>query len=138
MAQFSDKRDDSTPSINNAVQHIQKVVALESGDAANGDNIEVFGVPVSQKWRLVRAVLRVSDTLGANSTLTMKVESGGTRTAITGATTAGGASMVETDADSDVPMDIDGGDVIELTVGGADIAAAANATVDLFYSNREG
>jgi hypothetical protein len=60
----------------------------------------------------------------------------GTRTGITGATTAAAASKVDSDSDIDIPMDLSGGEVIELAVGGANITAGATVTVDIYVAPR--
>jgi hypothetical protein len=114
--------------INHGIQHIQKVLALTNGIAANGDNIEVFGFPPGLKSRLHRVSVRQAATLGAGATLTAQVNVSGTRTGITGATTAAAASKVDSDSDIDIPMDLSGGEVIELAVGGANITAGATVT----------
>jgi hypothetical protein len=55
--------------------------------------------------------------------------SGGTRTDLTIATTAGGASYVTSATIG--PVDVIAGDIIELLVGGANISAAAAVEVDI-------
>lgn len=133
MAQVTSKKDNSVRQMNNAVMHLSKTVALESGDANSGDNIEVFDFPVDGQYQIVGAALKVDASLGAGVTLQLKANG----TAITGATTAASASRVSADADSDMPIDIDGGETIELLVGGGNIGASANAVVDLFYVHRK-
>ena len=133
MATVSSLADNSLPGINTGLQHVQKVLSISSTEADNGDDISVFTFPPQFKGFLHRASLRVSATLGAGATLTLRV---GT-TAVTGASTAGAASKVDSDSDTDVPLEVNGGDRVNLLVGGADIAAAADATVDLIFSARE-
>lgn len=86
--------------------------------ADNGDNIELFDLPAG-------CVLSIDSfghdaTLGASCTSQLRV---GT-TAVTAATTAGGASsVVGNGADVDVSASEQS---VNILIGGADIAAAAN------------
>lgn len=136
MAQVTSVRDNSRNSINTAISHRQYVLTLTNGIANNGDNIEVHGFLPGLKSRLQRVKVRVSGTLGASATLTAQVNNAGTRTAVTGATTAGAAGNVDSDANANVPYDISGGEVLELLVGGANITAGATVTVDVYASAR--
>lgn len=136
MATISSLKDDTLPSYNSGVASVQKKLALTNGIAAAADAIEVFEVPLGDKMRLNSAVLRTSATLGTGATLQARVNRGGVFTTITAATAAGAASKVDSSAQAGVPFDLEGGDVIELLVGGANITAAATATVDLFVSDR--
>jgi hypothetical protein len=136
MAQVASLRSDKLPSISHGIQHIQKVLALTNGIANSGDNIEVMGFPPGLKSRLHRVSVRQSATLGAGATLTAQVFDGTTHTAITGATTAAAASKVDSDSDIDIPMDLNGGERLELNVGGANITAGATVTVDIYVAPR--
>lgn len=136
MAVISDLRDDSLPSIATGVSVLQKVLAIAADQANNADRIEVFEVPVSAEKRLVGAQVRTSATLGAGTTLQLRVNRDGVFTNVTAATTAAVASKVTDVAQADMPFDLEGGDIIELLVGGADISAAATVTVDLFIADR--
>lgn len=132
MAQVSDFRDDAMPSINTGVMHVQKVIAVVSGSADNADTIDVMAIAPSQKVRLVSASVRTSATLGASATVQLRAAG----VAVTTATAAGAASKVDSDSDADVPKDLDGGDLIDLLVGGANITAPADITVDLLFAAR--
>jgi hypothetical protein len=46
------------------------------------------------------------------------------------------ASKVDSDANANVPFDLSGGEVLELAVSGAGIAATATVTVDLYFAAR--
>jgi len=95
-------------------------LAVASGDANSGDDIEVFSIPPG--YVLVAATLYVSGTLGALVTLKLRA---GTAD-LTGATTAGGASTVVQNA-------LDGPATskrtVNLLVGGGNIGAAATVIV---------
>lgn len=136
MAQVTSFRSDKNTGIDTDVMHIQRKLNVVNGSAASGDNIEVFGQAPGRSGRLHRMSIRVSGTLGASCVLTGQVNAGGSRTAITPGTTAGAASKVDSDADADVPFDLSGGEVIELAVSGAGIAASATVIVDLYLSAR--
>jgi hypothetical protein len=133
MARVSSFRNDKTPSINSGVFHVQKTLAVVNGSAANGDTIDVMGIAPSQKVDLISAVLRTSASLGAGATVQLRAAG----SAVTTATTAAAASKVDSNSDSDVPMSLNGGDLIDLLVGGAGITAGATITVDLMFANRE-
>ncbi|SKB49763.1 hypothetical protein [Sphingopyxis flava] len=134
MANVTTLRDDSLPILSSAAARISKVVSLASDAADSGDTIEIFGFPTTARGKIVDAQLRVSATLGASCTVQLRVNRGGSSTAITAATTAGGASKVTGVAQASVPFEIQGGDIVELVVAGADIAAAATASVDLLIA----
>lgn len=132
MAQVSSFRDDAVPSISSAVFHVQKVLSLVNGSASNADTIDVFGVAPQQKLWLHRMSVRQGASLGAGATLQGRAAG----TAVTTATTAAAASKVDSDSDIDIPIALNGGDLIDLLVGGANITAAATVTVDLYLSAR--
>lgn len=136
MAQVVSFRSDTTPSMSGSVNYINKKLALINGSANIADNIEVFMVPYGQSWRLIAVDLRVDASLGAGATLALQVNRSGVRTVLTPASTAAAASKVTGAADADMPFDLLGGDVIELVVAGANITAAANASVGLFTAPR--
>jgi hypothetical protein len=116
-----------TPIVDVSTYHLTRKVALASGDASNGDNIQL--ATILRGGRLFTSHLRTSGTLGAGATLKLQRNRGGTRVDLTGATTAGGASYVNGSAIG--PLDVQAGDIIEALVGGANIAAAADIEVDL-------
>lgn len=134
MATVSTYRNDALPTIEQDVQHIQKVLAIPNAAANNADAIEVFKFPLSVKGRIVHAILRTSATLGAGCTLQLRVNRSGVYTVITAATTAGAASKVDGSAQAGVPFTVQGGDVIEALVGGANVGAAATVTVDFGFA----
>jgi hypothetical protein len=133
MAQVSTFRNDDLPIIATGVVHVQKAISVVNGSANSGDTIDLMALPVGENRRLVSAVVRTSGTLGASSTVQLRV--GGT--AVTTATTAGAASKVDSASDADVPLDVNGGTLIDLLVGGANITASATITVDLFFAARK-
>lgn len=132
MAAVTSFRDDSLPVINTGLFHVQKVLNVVSGSAAQNDTINVFGVAPQQKLYLHRASVRQSGTLGASATAQLRANG----TAVTTPTTAGAASKVDSDSDADVPFALDGGHIIDLLIAGAGITATATITVDLVLSAR--
>lgn len=136
MATVTSLQSNSTPSYNSAAGSIQKVLAFTNAIAASGDQVNVLQVPPGAKKRLFAAALRVSATLGAGCTLQLRVNRSGVFTVLTAATTAGAAGKVTDVAQTTVPFDLEGGDIVELLVGGANVAAAATVTVDLLISDR--
>ena len=133
MAQVTSKRNDSRPQVSGAVSHLQKVISVANGDASNGDNIEVL---TFQNLGVVHRVsVRTSASLGASATVAAQhFDGNSTHTALTGATTAGAASKVDSDSNANVPINVKAGDKLELNVGGANITATATITVDLYLS----
>lgn len=136
MAQVTSFRSDKNNGISTALSHTQRVLSVVNASAASGDNIEVLGIPPGHKSRLHRVSVRASGTLGASCVITPQVNVSGVRTALAAGTTAGGASKVDSDASANVPFDLSGGEVIELAVSGAGIAATATVTVDLYFAAR--
>ena len=134
MANVTTLRDDSLPILSTSAARVSKVISLASDAANSADTIEVFGFPPDARGKIVEAYLRTSATLGASCTIQLRINRGGSRTTLTAATTAGGASKVSGVAQAGVPFEIQGGDIVELLVGGADIAAAATATIDLMVA----
>jgi hypothetical protein len=110
---------------------ITKKAALPASGISNGDNVQLFTVPIGVNYRLTGAVLRHDATLGAGATLQLQVNRGGTRTSLSAASTAGAASHASSAGQAAVPFDLVGGDIIEALVGGANISGAANLSVDL-------
>jgi hypothetical protein len=132
MAQVTSKRDDSRKQVNKGVSHHQKVISVVSGDANSGDNIEV--TTFKETGFLHRVSVRQSASLGASATAAAQHFDGTTHTALTGATTAGSASKVDSDSNANVPIAIKAGDKLELNIAGANITATANLTVDFYVS----
>lgn len=137
MADVTSIRSDTIPGqMARGVQVLKKSYSLAADLADNGDTIALFTVPVGAKWDIVGAKMAVSATLGASATVRLRANRAGSATNLTAATTAGGASVVTDAAQSTVPFSAQGGDVIELLVGGADFSGAATADVTLFYRPR--
>lgn len=130
MAKISTFRDDSLPSINSSVSHVQKKISVVNGSALSGDTIDVMGVAPGQSGFLIGAVLRASATLGVGVTVQLRVAG----SAVTPATTAGGASKVDSSSEAGVPLALAGGELIDILVGGGNIGSAADLTVDLLFS----
>lgn len=95
-----------------------------------GDDTDVIVLmQATRAMRVGLAKLSVSATLGASCTLTLGKFDGTTFTAITGKTTAGGASTVINSGVANI--DVAAGDYIAVLVDDANIASAATVTVDL-------
>jgi hypothetical protein len=135
MAQVTSFRDKSSKLVNTGLQHRQFKLALVNGSANNGDNIEVRKFALEPS-RIHRVSVRASASLGAGATIAAQINNAGTRTSLTGATTAGGASKVDSDASANAPYDLVGGETLELVVGGANITSAATVLVDVYSSPR--
>lgn len=101
--------------------------ALVSGIAANGDRIRL--IQITRAQRVVTAFLNVSATLGAGATVQLQRDRAGVYTSMTVATTAGAASLVSNATLGPIDLAVD--DYVVLLVGGANITAAATATLDL-------
>jgi hypothetical protein len=101
---------------------------VASGDASNGDTIVVFEAPADGK--IVDAALATDGTLGASCTVRLRTNDGTTQTNLTAATSAGGASAVRM---TGFPVNVSGGDKIELLVGGANIGASAKISVHTMF-----
>lgn len=136
MATITSLQNDSIPQTDIKVSVLKKELSLTNGVAAVGDQINVWKVPAGAKYRLYDAVLNVSASLGAGATVQARVNRSGVFTTITAASTAAAASKVDGAAQLGIPMDLVGGDIVELLVGGAGITAAATATVDLVLGTR--
>ena len=89
--------------------------------AAQGDSITLFTAP--HDMRLYGAHLRQAANVGAGVTLKLQKNSGGTRTDLTGSTTAATASVVS--GSGLVPIDLKAGDTVEVLVSGGVNAAVA-------------
>lgn len=130
MADISTFLSNVLPQLDRGIRAFQKSIAVINGSAANGDNIQLYTVPIGASWRLTDCDIRHDATLGAGATLTLRVNRGGVHTALTGATTAGAAGKSTEAGAQAVPFDLQGGDILEATVGGANITAPANVTAD--------
>lgn len=133
MAQVTSKRNDSRRMVNQGLVHRQVIIAVANGDAASGDNIEV--TTFKETGFLHRVSVRQSASLGTSATAAAQhFDGASTHTALTGATTAGAASKVDSDSSANVPIAIKPGDKLELNIAGAAITASANLTVDYYVS----
>ena len=94
----------------------------------NNQSILILTVP--RPYRLYGLHLNVSASLGASATLRARRFDGTTGTFVTPATTAGGPSYVTMNV---APINFQTGQFLELVVGGANISAAAEVTVDALY-----
>lgn len=101
--------------------------ALLASGIANGDRVRL--VQITRNMRVVQAFLAVSATLGASATVQLQRDRAGVYTNMTIATTAGAAGVVSGITLGPIDLDVD--DYVVLLVGGANITAAATATVDL-------
>lgn len=117
----------SQPILDTGVYVVTKKFTAPATGVSNADNLQL--IPILRNGRLIAAHLNAKGTLGAGATLKLQRNSGGTRTDLTIATTAGGASYV-TGATLG-PVDVLAGDVIEALVGGANVSAAAAVEVDI-------
>lgn len=105
---------------------ITKSADIANGGALNADAIQLLTIPCNM--RVTDAIQAVSATLGAGCTVQLRVNRSGVFTALVAASTAAAASVNRMNA---APMDLQTGDILELLVGGANVGAAANVTVDL-------
>jgi hypothetical protein len=123
--------DNDTPTIDSGVELLSKSVVLPSSGINDGDNVQLFTFPPGFRGRIFKADLVVSATLGADATVRARINRAGSRTAITAASTAAAASKSSDAAQTAVPFDVQGGDILELLVGGANVTASATAAVHL-------
>jgi hypothetical protein len=98
---------------------VEKSFSLAAGN--NADTITIAELAAGE--RVVGAFLDVSGTLGASCTLQARASG----TAITSATTAGGASVVH--MDKYPPAAAAAGDKLDILIGGANVAATATVKV---------
>lgn len=101
---------------------IKHTIAVANGYAASGDDIIFFKAPCAM--RIADAALNKSATLGASATAQLKAGS----TAITAATTAGGADFEKMNV---FPVDVAAGDPIQVRIAGAGITASATLSVHI-------
>lgn len=135
MADITTLANQDRPLQSEGVSALRKRVTVPATGIALGDNVQLYTVPVGAKWRVHSARLVVGGSLGAGATMQVRMNRGGTRTALTAASTAAAASAVDSDAVVDVPYDAVGGDVLELLSGGAAPTVAAVVTVELMVSH---
>jgi hypothetical protein len=116
-----------TPCIDVGMYNLNRTIALPIAAANNGDYLPI--ATVQRNGRIVSSKLDVSATLGAGCIVQLALyRAGALLQNLTGATTAGGASIVNGAVLSNA--DALAGDEIVLVVSGANIAAAATAKVD--------
>lgn len=103
--------------------------------AANGDSIQVAEIPCG--LRLLASHLAHPATIGAAATAKLQKNAlnSGTRTDLTIATTAGGASFVS-GAATTAPQDLATLDVIEILIGGGAPTAGQTLNVDLVLARK--
>lgn len=129
MADVTTKLTDSTrtPGQDVGAFNICKKFAVVSGTAAQNDYVQLL--TFGRATRVVANRMRVDATLGASCVATLFRNSGGVHTQIGAATTAGGASVVDSAAQG--AFDFAVGDILEVKVTGAGITASANFEVDV-------
>lgn len=98
--------------------------ALTSGVAASADTIRICHLPANA--RVLAATMRVDATLGVSATIQLRQNA----TALTAATTAGGADQ---EVLASVVAPATSTTVVDLLVGGAAVTASANVQVTLGY-----
>lgn len=103
---------------------------ISATEADNGDTITLL--EFQRDGVLFGGRMAVDGTLGASATIRLRHDDGSTQTNLTAAT-GGGAAEVE--PFTSAPIRFSAGDKLELLVGGADIAAAANVSLDLMVSH---
>jgi hypothetical protein len=113
-------------SLDTGLFNIEHVFAFSATIADDADTVAL--ITIEHGMRLFDCSLAVSATLGASCTATLRKLTGETATALTAKTTAGAASVVRMSA---APLDLVAGDVIQVLIDDADVAAAATVTVDL-------
>jgi hypothetical protein len=120
----TDKLDDHlVPSPGNReLIGIKHSIAVSNGYAASGDDIVFFKAPCAM--RICDASLNASASLGTSATAQLKAGS----TAITAATTAGGADFEKMNV---APVDVAAGDAIQVRIGGANVTASATLSVHI-------
>lgn len=106
---------------------LRDTFALAATIADNGDTVQLYQLP--RAGLIVNAWLKLSATLGASATMQLQVGTVASRSNVTIATTAGGASTVSNATLGMIPFAAD--DYIFLLSGGADTSAAASAIVEL-------
>lgn len=117
-----------TPALDTGIYNLPLKAALTNGVAANGDQITL--ATIQRPGRTQGCKLNVPATLGAGATVQVIVTRAGAQIAtLTPASTAAAASVVS--GASVANVNLQAGDLIELLVGGANIAAAATVEVDL-------
>lgn len=120
-----------TPMIDVGAYMVTQKLTIASGAANNADSIQLL--TIQRAARLGSSHLRTLATLGASATVKLQRNRAGVRVDLTTATTAGGASLVNSSTIG--PVDLQAGDVIELLVGGANITGAAGVEVDLLLQH---
>jgi len=117
--------DTEVPALLYGVTPIVWTLAAANGIAASADVINVAELPAGAD--IVDCYVSHSATLGASATLKLALTGGGD---LTGATTAGGASMARM---SVPPAKLTADTVVGVVVGGANITAAAGIKVVILY-----
>lgn len=136
MADINTLMDNTLPQTNRSARSIRKSYTFPSTGIGSGDNVQLYTVPTGTLLSLHSASLIASGSLGANAVLTLQVNRGGTRTAITGGTTAGAASKATSGAVAAVPFDLLPGDILEVAVSGAGVTVSAVVVFDILVVQR--
>jgi len=136
MADITNLIDNSLPQTNRAARSIRKTYTFPATGIASGDNVQLYTVPAGVSLSLHSASLVAGGSLGASAVLTLQVNRAGTRTAVTGATTAGAASKASSGTLPAVPFDLMPGDILEAAVSGAGVTASAAVTFDILVVQR--
>jgi hypothetical protein len=98
--------------------------ALTSGVAASADTVDIAYLPAGA--RVVHASMRVDGSLGTGATIQLRHNA----SAVTGATTAGGADM---EMMVSAPGAATSGTTVDVLVGTSAVTASANLEVRLGY-----
>lgn len=117
--------------INTQKRNLNNLAANGSAYPQNGDNVQVL--TIQRNARLLNSHVVAKATLGAGATVKLQRNRAGARVDLTVATTAGGASVVNSATIG--PLDLLAGDIIELLVGGANVSAAADVEIDLLLQH---
>lgn len=115
---------DTRPEVNPGPTPLTIKISLAANSAASGDDISVMVIP--KGWQLIGMTMHVSGTLGASCTAQLRI---GT-TALTPATTAGGASGVIQNAVAAPHATAD--QTLNILIGGAAQTTAATIVISGF------
>lgn len=117
-----------TPILDVGMYDLNRLVTLPATGISNGDYVPV--ATVQRAGRVVGAKMNVAGTLGAGAIVQLALYRVGVLVAnLTGATTAGGASIVNSASLANVAAQA--GDEIVLVVSGANITASSTADIDV-------
>ena len=134
MAVITTLADSTVLQVNTQVSSRRLVLPFPASGISNGDNVQVHAFP--RLGKLSEVIVTTDGSLGAGATVVAQLNRNGSRTTLTTATTAAAASQGTSYSIKEVPIAILAGDILELLVGGANVTAAANVTVDYLSSLR--